>query len=178
MIVGNNIGISSGYQNNTSKAGGYKNVCEYSKYLMGKYDCLTPGRNVAVSVTAGMLKKAMTDEKKGKWLERELGKAPDYIKQAQQAASARGSKLLSCTIEFGEEYTTMCTLTVTDTPGTDEDIDKWFERVKEKKEEQKKLEQRLIFKGKDLKSVTESFIEEMSNVNSTLSSVTGFDVNA
>ena len=37
---------------------------------------------------------------------------------------------------------------------------------------------RLIFKGNDLKSVTESFIEEMSNVNSTLSSVTGFDMKA
>ena len=178
MIIGNNIGINNGYQNNISKAGGYKNVREYSKYLMDKYSCLTPGNNVAVTVTSGMLKKAMTDEKTGKWLERELGKAPDYIKQAQQAASARGSKLLSCTIEFGEEYTTMCTLTVTDTPGTDEDIDKWLERVKEKKEEQKKLEQRLIFKGKDLKSVTEKFVEEMSNVNSTLSFVTGFDMKA
>lgn len=178
MIVGNNIGINNGYQSTTNKSSGYKNVSEYSKYLMGKYDCLTPGRNVAVSVTPGMLKKAMTDEKTGKWLERELGKATDYIKQAQQSASARGSKLLSCTIEFGEEYTTMCTLTVTDTPGTDEDIDKWLERVKEKKEEQKKLEQRLNFKGKDLKSVTESFIEEMSNVNSILCSVTGFDVKA
>lgn len=33
MIVGNNIGINSGYQNNTSKADGCKNVREYSKYL-------------------------------------------------------------------------------------------------------------------------------------------------
>ena len=122
MIVGNNIGINNGYQNTTSKFCVYSNVREYSKYLMDKYSCLTPGNNVAVTVTSGMLKKAMTDEKTGKWLERELGKAPDYIKQAQQAASARGSKLLSCTIEFGEEYTTMCVCAVTDTPGTDEDI--------------------------------------------------------
>ena len=63
MIIGNNIGISNSYQNTPSKSSGYKNVREYSKYLMGKYDCLTPGRNVAVSVTPGMLKKAMTDEK-------------------------------------------------------------------------------------------------------------------
>ena len=54
----------------------------------------------------------------------------------------------------------------------------WLERVKEKKEEQKKLEQRLIFKGKDLKSVTESFIEEISSVNSEFSSKTRFDVKA
>ena len=52
---------------------------------MDKYSCLTPGNNVAVTVTSRMLKKAMTDEKTGKWLERELGKAPDYIKQAQQS---------------------------------------------------------------------------------------------
>ena len=68
MIIGNNIGISNSYQNTPSKSSAYKNVREYSKYLMGKYDCLTPGRNVAVSVTPGMLKKAMTDEKTGKWL--------------------------------------------------------------------------------------------------------------
>ena len=178
MIVGNNIGISSGYQNTISKSSGYKSVREYSKYLMDKYSCLTPGNNVAVTVTSGMLKKAMTDEKTGKWLERELGKAPDYIKQAQQSASARGSKLLSCTIEFGEEYTTMCVCAVTDTLGTDEDIDKWLERVKEKKEEQKKLEQRMVFKGKDLKSVTERFIEEISAANLDLSSKLGFDMKA
>ena len=177
MII-NHVGGNNTNFNTLSKTGNHKNIREYSKYLMDKYSCLTPGNNVAVTVTSGMLKKAMTNEKTGEWLERELGKAPDYIKQAQQAASARCSKLLSCTIEFGEEYTTMCTLTVTDTPGTDEDIDKWLERVKEKKEEQKKLEQRLIFKGKDLKSVTESFIEELSTTNSTLSFRTGFDIKA
>ena len=177
MII-NHVGVNNTNFNTLSKTGNHKNVREYSKYLMDKYSCLTPGNNVAVTVTSGMLKKAMTDEKTGKWLERELGKAPDYIKQAQQAASARGSKLLSCTIEFGEEYTTMCTLTVTDTRGTDEDIDKWLEGIKEKKEEQKKLEERLIFKGKDLKSVTESFIEKISTVNSTFSSVSGFDMKA
>ena len=46
MIIGNNIGISNSYQNTPSKSSAYKNVREYSKYLMGKYDCLTPGRNV------------------------------------------------------------------------------------------------------------------------------------
>ena len=105
MVVGNNMGVSNSYQNSTSKAGGYKNVREYSNYLMGKYSCLKPGNNVAVSVTSGLLRKAMSDEKTGQWLERELSKAPDYIKQAQQSASARGWRLVSCSIEFGEEYT-------------------------------------------------------------------------
>ena len=197
MIIGNNVGISGGYQNNTSKTGGYKSVREYSNYLMGKYSCLKPGNNVAVSVTSGLLRKAMSDEKTGQWLERELSKAPDYIKEAQQSASARGWKLVSASIEFGEEYSTMYTCVVTDTPGTDEDIDKWLERVKENKEKQKvaekkaeekaaeeKLkEQRMeefsyTFKGDDLKSVTDSFIAKMSSLSTTMSSMSGFDMKA
>ena len=189
MMIGHNVGINSNYLNNTSKTSGYKNVREYSNYLMGKYSCFTPGKNVAVSVTPGMLRKAMGDEKTGQWLERELSKAPDYIKQAQQSLSARGSRLISCSIEFGEEYTTMCVCGVTDTPGTDEDIDKWLEKVKENKEKQKKAEKKAAeeklaeqrmeeytFKGSDLKSVTDSFIAKMSSLSSTMCSVTGFDM--
>ena len=191
IVVGNNMGVSNSYQNSTSRAGGYKNVREYSNYLMGKYSCLKPGNNVAVSVTSGLLRKAMSDEKTGQWLERELSKAPDYIKQTQQSLSARGSRLISCSIEFGEEYTTMCVCGVTDTPGTDSDIDKWLERVKEDKEEQKAKEKKaekkaaeeklaeqrmeeFSFKGSDLKSVTNSFIEKMSSLSS--GSMTGFDM--
>ena len=191
IVVGNNMGVSNSYQNSIGKAGGYKNVREYSNYLMGKYSCLKPGNNVAVSVTSGMLRKAMSDEKTGQWLERELSKAPDYIKQAQQSASARGWRLVSCSIEFGEEYTTMYTCTVTDTPGTDEDIDKWLERIEENKEKQKKAEKKAAeeklteqrmeeytFKGADLKSVTDSFVIKMSSLSTTLSPITGFDMKA
>ena len=46
MVIGNNMGISNAYQNSASKTGGYKNVREYSNYLMGKYSCLKPGNNV------------------------------------------------------------------------------------------------------------------------------------
>ena len=160
---------------------------------MGKYSCLKPGNNVAVSVTSGLLRKAMSDEKTGQWLERELSKAPDYIKQAQQSLSARGSRLISCSIEFGEEYTTMCVCGVTDTPGTDEDIDKWLERIEENKEKQKKAEKKAAekklteqrmeefsytFKGEDLKSVTDSFIAKMSSLSATMSSMSGFDMKA
>ena len=191
IVVGNNMGVSNSYRNSTSKSGGYKNVREYSNYLTGKYSCLTPGKNVAVSVTSGLLRKAMSDEKTGQWLERELSKAPDYIKQAQQSASARGWRLVSCSIEFGEEYTTMYTCTVTDTPGTDEDIDKWLERIEENKEKQKKAEKKAAeeklteqrmeeytFKGEDLKSVTDSFIKKMSSISTTMSPITGFDMKA
>jgi len=191
IVVGNNMGVSNSYQNSTGKAGGYKNVREYSNYLMGKYSCLKPGNNVAVSVTSGLLRKAMSDEKTGQWLERELTKAPDYIKQAQQSASARGGRLVSCSIEFGEAYTTMYTCTVTDTPGTDEDIDKWLEKIEENKEKQKKAEKKAAeeklteqrmeeytFKGADLKSVTDSFVKKMSSLSTTMSSITGFDMKA
>ena len=191
IVVGNNMGVGNSYQNSTDKAGGYKNVREYSNYLMGKYSCLKPGNNVAVSVTSGLLRKAMSDEKTGQWLERELSKAPDYIKQTQQSLSVRGSRLISCSIEFGEEYTTMCVCGVTDTPGTDKDIDKWLERIEENKEKQKKAEKKAAeeklteqrmeeytFKGADLKSVTDSFIKKMSSLSTTMSPITGFDMKA
>ena len=189
LVIGNNTGFISGYQ--TNKSSEYKNVREYSNYLMDRYSCLKPGNNVAVSVTPGLLRKAMGDEKTGQWLEREISKAPDYIKAAQDSASARGSRLVSCSIEFGEEYTTMYTCTVTDTPGTDEDIDKWIERIKENKEKQKKdekkaaeeklTEQRIeehTFKGSNLKSVTDSFIKEMYSLGNAESFITGFDMKA
>ena len=174
MVIRNNMGISNGYQNNTSKTGGYKNVREYSNYLMGKYSCLKPGNNVAVSVTSGLLRKAISDEKTGQWLERELSKAPDYIKEAQQSASARGWKLVFASIEFSEEYSTMYTCVVTDTLGTDEDIDKWLERVEENREKQKKS----TFKGPDLKRVTDNFITEMYSVSWAKTAVFGFDMKA
>ena len=195
MTIGGNVGVNKGYQN-LGKAGAYKSVGEYSKYLMNKYSCLSPGKNVAVSVTAGMLRKAMSDEKTGAWLERELGKAPDYIAQAQQSASARGWRLTSVSIEFGEEYTTMCTCVVSEVEGTDPDIDAWLERVKENKEKQRveqkkaekkaakeklveqKEEQRQTFKGKDLKGVMDGFVETMTALNLTAGTVNGFDVMA
>lgn len=176
------MGISNNYQSPAANEGNYKNVREYSDYLMNKYSCLKPGKNASVTVTSGMLRKAMNDESTGAWLERELSKAPDYIREAQQSASARGWRLTSVSIEFGEEYTTMYTCVVTDTPGTDSSIDKWLEQLKENKEEKKAAEEKLkekkaeevshTFKGTDLKSVTESFIEKMVAMNS----VTGFDV--
>ncbi len=128
-------------------------VRDYSNYLTQKYPCLTPGPNSAVSITGGLLRKAMADEKTGAWLERELSRAPDYIKAAQESAKARGATLKSVTIEFGEEYSTMCTLTVTDGGGTDSEIDKWLEKVKEKKAEQKKVEKRQKEEQKDMESL-------------------------
>ena len=83
----------------------------------------------------------------------------------------------------------MYTYVVTDTPGTDEDVDKWLERIKENKEKQKKAEKKATeeklteqrieeytIKGVDLKSVTDSFIAKMSSLGATANSVSGFDM--
>ena len=168
-------------------------VRDYSNYLTQKYPCLTPGANSAVSITGGLLRKAMADEKTGAWLERELSKAPDYIKAAQQSAKAHGATLKSVTIEFGEEYSTMCTLTVTDGGGTDPEIDKWLERLKEKMAEQKKAEMRLEkeqqvmesqedlytmeLRGKDLNDLTKQFSRKLSE-QMTVNPNGGFDARA
>ena len=170
-------------------------VRDYQNYLTQKFGCLTPGKNAAVSVTGGLLRKAMSDEKTGEWLERELSKAPDYVKEAQQSAQAKGWTLKSVSIEFGEEYTTMTVCTVTDGgEKTDPDIDKWLERIKKKKEEQKeadkKLEQKraeaqaleadsykMELKGKDLADLTNQFSRQLS-LQAGVTALGGFDVKA
>ena len=195
MKIGDYTGISTGYQNNSaSKTGKYNNVREYSNYLTQKFGCLTPGKNAAVSVTGGLMRKAMADEKTGAWLEKELGKATDYIEAAQKSAIAHGSTLKSVSIEFGEEYSTMTTVVVTDGGGTDSEIDKWLEKIKEKRDEQKaadkKLEQKraesknmemapykMELKGKDMADMTNQFTRQLS-LQAGVTALGGFDVKA
>ena len=191
MQVGNTLNT---YTTNSLKSSTSKttNIKDYSNYLTQKFSCLTPGKNASVSVTSGLLKKAMSDEKTASWLERELAKAPDYIEAAQRSAIAHGATLKSVSIEFGEEYTTMTVCTVTDGGDkTDSDIDKWLERVREKREKQKEAEKKLEkkheaerlkeasvteeFRGKDLDDLLSQFSTKMSGTLDLLSDVT-FDV--
>ena len=193
MKIGDYTGISTGYQNNsTSKTGKYNNVREYSNYLTQKFGCMTPCKNATVSVTSGLLRKAMGDEKTGEWLERELGKATGYIEAAQKAAISHGSTLKSVSIEFGEEYSTMTTVGVFgDEGGTDPEIDKWLAKIKEKRDEQKtadkKLEQKraeaqeleadsykMELKGKDLADLTNQFSRQLS-LQAGVTALGGFD---
>lgn len=183
--------VNSYSTNNHTSNSKSTNIRDYSNYLNKKFSCLTPGNNASVSVTSGLLRKAMSDEKTASWLERELAKAPDYIEAAQRSAIAHGATLKSVTIEFGEEYSTMTTLTVTDGGGTDSDIDKWLERVREKRERQKEAEKKLEkkheaerlkeasvteeFRGKDLDDLLSQFSTKMSGTLDLLSDVT-FDV--
>ena len=170
-------------------------VRDYQNYLTQKFGCLTPGKNVTVSVTGGLMRKAMADEKTGAWLERELGKATDYIEAAQKAAISHGSTLKSVSIEFGEEYSTMTTVGVFgDEGGTDPEIDKWLVKIKEKRDEQKaedkKLEQKkaeaqelerasykMELKGKDLAELTNQFSRQLS-MQAGVTALGGFDVKA
>lgn len=190
MQVGNTLNT---YTTNSLKSSTSKttNIKDYSNYLTQKFSCLTPGKNASVSVTSGLLRKAMSDEKTASWLERELAKAPDYIEAAQRSAIAHGSTLKSISIEFGEEYTTMTVCGVTDGGGTDSDIDKWLERVREKRERQKEAEKKLEkkheaerlkeasvteeYRGKDLDDLLSQFSTKMSGTLDLLSDVT-FDV--
>lgn len=186
MLIGNNVEINNGYQNTTSKSSGYKNVREYSNYLTNKYACLTPSKNVVVSITPSLLRKAMGDEKTSQWLEKELGNVAGYVEKAQRSSIAHGGKLTSVSIEFGEEYSTMTTIGVFGDEGeSNNEIDKWLEKIKENKEEQKKLEERrkekdskysYTFKGKDLESITDDFIKTLSTRSSTSSPLLGFDM--
>ena len=191
--------ISGSYNhNNVNNSGStanrkYSNVKEYSNYLTQKFGCLTPGKSASVSVTGGLLRKAMSDEKTGAWLERELAKAPDYIEAAQKSAIAHGSTLKSVSIEFGEEYSTMTTVVVTDGGGTDSEIDKWLEKIKEKREEQKAADKKLEkkkaeqsleetsstteFRGKDLEDLTNQFTMKLAGTM-TLLSGGAFDIRA
>lgn len=183
--------VNSYSTNNHTSNSKSTNIRDYANYLNQKFSCLTPGKNASVSVTSGLLKKAMSDEKTASWLERELAKAPDYIEAAQRSAIAHGATLKSVTIEFGEEYTTMTVCGVTDGGGTDSDIDKWLERVREKREKQKEEEKKLEkkqeaerlreasfteeFRGKDLDDLLSQFSTKMSGTLDLLSDVT-FDV--
>ena len=83
--------------------------------------------------------------------------------------------MISASIEFGEEYTTMYVCTVTDTPGTDSDIDKWLERIKESKEKNEEMPEEMItkqYKGKDLDEVMKNMLNDMQT-NVDLSKMMG-----
>ena len=156
--------ISGSYNQNTVNNSGstsnrkFNNVKDYSNYLTQKFGCLTQGKSTSVSVTGGLLRKAMSDEKTGEWLERELSKVPDYIEAAQKSSIAHGETLKSVSIEFGEEYSTMTTIGVFgDEGGTDPEIDKWLEKIKEKRAEQKEAEKRLEQKQEEQKTDEASF---------------------
>lgn len=90
MRIGNYAGIGSGYQNsNTGRSDKICDVRSYSKYLMGKYACLTPGKNASVSVTGGMVRKAMSDEKP------QIGSKENCLRRRITSKKPNGQRLLA-----------------------------------------------------------------------------------
>ena len=116
----------------------YKNSSDYFKYLTSKYKCLTPCKNASVLIDASVMRKASSDEKTAKWLEENLAIMPDVIRNAQRAAISHGSKLISVEFRFTNDGTEMSTCGIFGETGTDSEIDKWLEKMKEDKEEQEK----------------------------------------
>lgn len=147
---------------------GFKNTNDYSKYLQEKYSYMNTGKTsmqgvpVTVSVSGAFLKKCMDnpekaalidrsvmqkacgDEKTAKWLEENLAIMPDVIRNAQKAAISHGSKLISVEFKFTNNGTEMTTCGIFGETGTDSEIDKWLERMKEDKEKEDKKTENMI----------------------------------
>lgn len=140
---------------------GYKSVSDYSKYLKNKFQCLTPGQNASVTVSPGLMRKAMSDEKISKWLEKELSSIPDTIRAAQRAAIGHGSRLESVSIEYTEDCTIMKTSGVFGESGTDTEIDKWLKKIEEDRQEKKLKENK-----EDIKEQTMSLVNQLPKTES------------
>ena len=92
------------------------------------------------------MRKACGDEKTAKWLEENLAIMPDVIRNAQKAAISHGSKLISVEFRFTNNGTEMTTCGIFGETGTDSEIDKWLERMKEDKEKEDKKTENMIAK--------------------------------
>lgn len=132
----------AGYTMNSANK--FKNVSDYSKYLTNKYKCLTPCKNASVLIDRSVMQKACGDEKTAKWLEENLAIMPDVIRNAQKAAISHGSKLISVEFKFTNNGTEMTTCGIFGETGTDSEIDKWLERMKEDKEKEDKKTENMI----------------------------------
>lgn len=88
------LNISSQYSTGSyATTGKSKSLNDYLKYLNNKYPCLTLGKSVSITISPSLFRKAMGDEKTGKWLEKELSRAPDYIKEAQNSILSIGKNI-------------------------------------------------------------------------------------
>ena len=142
MSVAINSNYYAGYTMNSANK--FKNVSDYSKYLTNKYKCLTPCKNASVLIDGSVMRKACGDEKTAKWLEENLAIMPDVIRNAQKAAISHGSKLISVEFKFTNNGTEMTTCGIFGETGTDSEIDKWLERIKEDKEKEDKKTENMI----------------------------------
>lgn len=145
------IGINTNYSTSLYGAGNKtKSMKDYSNYLTNKYPCLTPGKAISVTISPTVMRKAMNSEKTAKWLEENLAMMPDTIKKQQDICAARGDRIISESTEITDDEVMTSTLyTVTDSePNTE--VDKWLEKIKEKKEENLKEQKKQDDKIKEI----------------------------
>ena len=111
-------------------------ICNFFNYM----------QNASVLIDGSVMRKACGDEKTAKWLEENLAIMPDVIRNAQKAAISHGSKLISVEFKFTNNGTEMTTCGIFGETGTDSEIDKWLERMKEDKEKEDKKTENMIAK--------------------------------
>ena len=169
------LNINSQYNTSSyATTGKSKSVSDYSKYLSNKYPCLTPGKSVSISIAPSLLRKAMGNEKTAKWLEENLAMEADLMQKQQNMCKARGERIVFQTTEYVDEgVMTSSIMTVTDSePNTE--IDEWLEKIKEKKEEQKKAEKSqedirtVTVQGSDVNEVIKAMKKELSETSVSL----------
>ena len=131
----------------------HSNTREYRNYLTEKYKCLK-STEYSVEINGSLLSKALGDEKTSEWLEYNLSLLPKVFDNLKSAASACGSKILSCNISINgyDDITTEMVGRFEADSGTEKTREELQERIKkireEKKEEEKKAEERKIEDGK------------------------------
>ncbi len=127
----------------------HSNTREYRNYLTEKYKCLK-STEYSVEINGSLLSKALGDEKTSEWLEYNLSLLPKVFDNLKSAASACGSKILSCNISINgyDDITTEMVGRFEADSGTEKTREELQERIKkireEKKEEEKKTEERKI----------------------------------
>jgi hypothetical protein len=116
-----------------------KSLNEYQTYLANQYPCLTPGKNASVSIETEMLRKAANDPAAAKELEERLSTIPDLVRKAGESTKALGATLQSYQLIVGDGYMESRSIVRSEVgkPGLSEDIEKWLERIKAKRDKRK-----------------------------------------
>ena len=122
----------------------YSNTREYRNYLTQKYNCLK-STEYSVEINSSLLSKALGDEKTSEWLDYNLSLIPNVVDNLKSAATACGSKIISCNISINgyDDISTEMVGRFEADPGTEKAREELKEKLKKIREE-KKAEERKI----------------------------------
>lgn len=144
---------------------------DYRQYLTEKYDCLK-SKDYTVTIHASLLNQAAGDKEKAAWLEENLALIPQAMEKIKATVEANGSQVLSChtTIDgYGSMTTELCTRSEAG-PGTEKVGKTWLDKLQkkttekaaekraEKRQDNAEQTERLIAKGKSLKTISEKIL--------------------